>query len=409
MNLYNTIIIGGGAAGLFIAANLKGEKDLLLEGTKKIGQKILITGGGMCNITNMDTPQDFLTRFGDKSKTNFLKPALLNFSTDKTRKWLESIGLELIIREDGKVFPKSLKAGEVIDILYKKLTLNGVKVKYNSKVNRIIKTDTGFEVKTENDIFFCKNVVLTTGGKSFPETGSDGTGYILSKSLKHNIIPPTPALSGVKISNYGFKSLSGNSVKSASLDFFRETETKKYQSSQGDILFTHQGLSGPGILNNSRIMENGDLLNISLIPCNNKEEKRPQILNILNSSSKITVKKVLKELNLTTSMITLLGNILNINMDEQAKSLNKKVKNRLVNNLLNYPFKVGSIIGFNAAMVTTGGVDISEINRKTMESKLVPHLYFAGEIMDIDGDTGGYNIQAAFSTAKLVSDSINHL
>ncbi len=405
--MFNTIIIGGGAAGLFIAANLTGENNLLLEGTKKLGQKILITGGGMCNITNMDSTDDFLTRFGDKKKTNFLKPALLNLSSAKTRSWLNENELELTIRDDGKVFPKSLKAQSLIDTLFKKLTSNGVKVKYSTKVIKIVETESGFKISTKSEHFLCKNVVLTTGGKSFPETGSDGSGYSLAESLKHKIITPTPALSGIKVSNYEFKSISGNSVKSSQVDFFRNSDTKKYLTAQGDILFTHQGLSGPGILNNSRLIQVGDKINMSLIPCDNKEEKRLELLNILNSSGKTTLKKVLKELGLTASTVILLGSILKINIDEQAKALNKKVKSKLINNLLNFPIHVGSKIGFNAAMVTAGGVDISEINRKTMESKLVTGLYFAGEIIDIDGDTGGYNIQAAFSTAKLVSDRLN--
>lgn len=407
MILYKTIIIGGGAAGLFCGANLKGKNNLLLEGEKKIGQKLLITGGGMCNITNMDITEDFLTRFADKKRFNFLKAAMLNFPTDKTRNWLESIGLDIEIRDDGKVFPESRKAQSLINILQKEISNNGTLIKYNTKVISISFIENIFKVTTCSEIFECKNIILATGGKSFPETGSDGSGYKLAEIFKHKIISPTPALTGVKISNYPFKSLSGNSVKSSMVDFFRNGETKRYLTTTGDILFTHQGLSGPGILNTSRQIQNGDLLNISIIPCSNKEEKRVDIIELINSSGKKTVKKVLKELGLTSSMACLLSSYLKIDQESQVKSLHKKIKTGLINHILNFPFKISCKIGFNAAMVTAGGVDISEINRKTMESKLIPGLYFAGEIMDIDGDTGGYNIQAAFSTAKLITDTLN--
>ncbi|MGL1891118.1 MAG: NAD(P)/FAD-dependent oxidoreductase [Spirochaetaceae bacterium] len=405
--MYKTIIIGGGAAGLFTAANLTSGKNLLIEGGKRLGQKILITGGGMCNITNMDSTEDFLTRFGDKKKSNFLKAALLNFPTKANRDWLKSIGLGLEIRDDGKVFPETLKAQTVIDFLQREISKNGTLIKYNSKVLSIQKQSDCFIVNCGTDNYKAKNIVLATGGKSYPETGSDGSGYILAKSLGHKIIDPTQALVGIKVENYPFKNLSGSSVKGSNIEFFRNSETKRYLQKTGDVLFTHHGLSGPGILNNSRFIDKADLLAVSIISCNNKEEKRTEIMQILNSASKITIKKILKELGLTASMVESLCSYLDIPSTSTGKELNKKVKSKLVNHLLSFPFKVSSKLGFNASMVTAGGVDITEIDRKTMESKILPGLFLAGEIMDIDGDTGGYNIQAAFSTSKLIVDKLN--
>lgn len=405
--MYNTIIVGGGVAGLFIGTNLKSSDSLILEGSKKIGQKILITGGGMCNITNMDDNDTFLSHFGGKKQTNFLKPSIYNLSTEKTRKYLESIGLELTIRDDGKVFPKSLRAQTVIDIFQKKISKNGTRIKYNAKVKDIKLAENSFILETENETFNCKNLIITTGGKSYPETGSDGSMYKLLKKVGCKIVEATPALVGVKIRNYPFKLLSGNSIKHCNVDFFRNGESKKYLSSSGDLLFTHQGLSGPVILNNSREISAEDYIYISLIPCQNKEEKRLELLHNMNTETKITIKRFLKGLGLTTSMVDFLGTYLKLDLTIPIKSVNKKVKNSILNTLLNFKLVVSSKIGFNGAMVTAGGVDLSEINRKTMMYKNIQGLYFAGEVIDVDGDTGGYNIQAAFSTAKLIADNLN--
>lgn len=405
--MYNTIIIGGGAAGLFAAANIKTQNTLILEGSKKIGQKILISGGGMCNITNMDDKDTFLSHFGGRKQINFLKPSIYNLSTEKTRTYLESLDLELTIRDDGKVFPKSLRAQTVIDTLHREITKNGTKIKYNSKIKDIKTSDNGFTIKTDTETFDCKNLIVATGGKSYPETGSDGSMYKIIENLDFKIVPPTPALIGVKISNYPFKSISGNAVRGCNIDFFRPGESKKYLSSIGDLLFTHQGVSGPVILNNSRDINLNDKLCISLIDCQNKEEERSTILESMNNTSKITTKKFLRNLGLTISMVDFLGKYLKIQLDTPVKSQNKKVKNVILNHLLNFPLQVSSKIGFNGAMVTAGGVDISEIDRKTMMSKNIPNIYFVGEVIDIDGNTGGYNIQAAFSTAMLAACNIN--
>lgn len=407
--MYQNIIIGGGAAGLFIAANLKGDNNLLLEGTKKLGQKILITGGGMCNITNMDETQVFITKFGDKKKENFLKPALMNLSTKKTREWLQSKGLNLIVRDDGKVFPESLKAQSLIDTLQREASKNGLLFKYSSKVLEVIKLKSHFEVKTRTETYKCKNLILTTGGKSFPGTGSDGSAYSIIKKLGHRLIETTPSLTSVKILDYPFKSLSGSSIKDSYIELFRDGENKRYLNRLGDILFTHQGLSGPGVLNNSRYIKNGDTILISLINCSNKEKKREELLKQFSSSGKKSIKNLLKEIGLTSSMTLELLKFLNIDDGETAKQINKKARNRIINSILGFPFVISNKTGFGAAMATAGGVDIGEINRKTMESKLVPGLYFAGEVLDIDGDTGGYNIQAAFSMGKIVADNINRI
>ncbi len=395
--MYNTIIIGGGASGLFIGANLKTKNNLLLEGTKSLGNKILISGGGMCNLTNSDTPATFLKAFGGRDKENFLKPAILNFPPDKTKEYFNNIGLQLIIREDGKIFPETLKAMSIVDVLAKE-TQKNLKIFTLSRVKKIIKGNEEFTLFTDNNQYKCKNLVISTGGLSFPQTGSDGSGFNLAKELGHNIIPPTPALTGVIIENYPFSSISGNSVKNCQIDFFHKGDNKRYLRANGDLLFTHRGFSGPVILNNSRLIREDDILYLSLIPCENRDEKRQEIINIAKKMQNAGSVKIQRELGVPKSLASLLA----------QGELSTPSPSKIAKALLETTVTVKNKIGFNAAMATAGGVDINEVNRKNMESKLIPNLFFTGEVLDIDGNTGGYNIQAAFSTAKLVADHLNN-
>lgn len=404
--MYNTIIIGAGAAGLFIGANLEKGNNLILEGEEKPGKKILITGGGMCNITNCDDSQTFISKFGSNKKANFIKPALLNLNTQQTQNLLVSWGLPLVIRDDGKVFPESLKAQSVIDLFLKKIRKNNIKIYYNSKVKRVEKTNDGFTIKTSTNSYICKNVVIACGGKSFPDTGSDGSGYKLSDTLGHKIITPTPSLAGIKVESYSFKNFAGQSIRESNIDFFRPNEPKRYLNSAGDLLFTHQGFSGPVILNNSRQIKSGDRLEFTLVPCNNKEELRSRLTSLFNKQRNFQLKKALREIGVSKSISDFLIKFNNIE-NVKISDLNKKQIKKIINSIISFNAIVKSKGGFNSAMATAGGVDINQINRKNMESKLLKGLFFAGEVIDIDGDTGGYNIQAALSTGKLVSDYLN--
>jgi len=407
--MYDLIIIGGGAAGLFLAANIKNRKVLLLEKMKVPGKKILLSGGGMCNLTNCDSNENFLNSFGDKKKANFLKPSLMNFSSEETRSWFENRGLPLVIRDDGKVFPASLKAQSVVDCLKREALRNDVEIKTDQFVSSVTKKGNLFTVSAGGGVFTTTNIVITTGGKSFESTGSDGSGYVLAKSLGHKIIDPTQALVAVNIENYLFSALAGNSIRQSTADFFREGDLKRYLSAQGDLLFTHKGISGPVILNNSRNIRKNDLIKVSLLPVENKESLRPELHNSFTGDPKKQIRSVLKALGLFSALADALMTAAELNKDEKCGNLNKKSRNRLISLLLDFPFKVSRKGYFSSAMVTAGGVDLNEVNRKSMESKLTKGLYFAGEILDIDGNTGGYNIQAAFSMSFLISASINRI
>lgn len=406
--MYDVIIIGAGAAGLFLAANIPTKSVLLLEGSQRMGKKILITGGGMCNLTNNQETSSFLTHFGNKEQTNFLKPALLNLPTYKTRLWFENHGLPLTEREDGKVFPSCMNAKAVVDLLEGEASRNGVESRVNAKVLALHKDEqsNAYTVHTEHEQFLAKAVVLTTGGMSYPTTGSDGSGYALAKMMGHSIVSPSPALVAVTVNDYPFTSLAGNSIRNSQVEFFHAGETKRYKQSTGDMLFTHDGLSGPVILNNSRDIRKGERIKASLLPCSNKEEVKKVLSERFSSNPKKQLYTILKGEGFIAHLAEQLLSSLFLTKEDTCANLSKDKRNTLIDLLTAYPFTITGKKGFNSAMVTSGGVALAEVDRKTMGSRHRRGLYFCGEILDIDGDTGGYNLQAAFSTAKLAADTI---
>lgn len=406
--MYDVLIIGSGAAGLFLAANIVEKKVLLLESSPRVGKKILITGGGMCNLTNTQDTSSFLKHFGSTAQANFLKPSLSNFTTTDTRHWFESHGLPLTIRDDGKVFPSCMRATSVVDLLEDRAVQNGVASRVNEKVITLEREEQSdsFLVGTESGHYQGRSVVLTTGGMSYPTTGSDGSGFSLAKMMGHSIVSPSPALVAISVADYPYTALSGNSIRNSLVEFFHKGETKRYNQTTGDLLFTHDGLSGPVILNSSREIRKGDQLQASLLPCTNKEEQRKDLMELLSANPKKQLYTLLKGEAIIAHLAEQLLTSLSLTTQTTCANLTKDKKKDLVELLVAHPFTVSSKKGFNAAMVTAGGVALEEVDRKTMESKLYPELYFCGEVLDFDGDTGGYNLQAAFSTAKLACDAI---
>lgn len=362
----------------------------------------------MCNLTNNKETSSFLKHFGNSGQANFLKPSLLNLPTHKTRLWFENHGLPLVERDDGKVFPSSLQAKAVVDLLEHVATNNRVVARTNAKVVALQKNtgDNIFQVETEHESFQTKTVVLTTGGMSYPTTGSDGSGYALAKMMGHSIVSPSPALVAVSVADYPFSSIAGNSIRNSLVEFFHKGETKRYNQTNADMLFTHDGLSGPIILNNSREMRKGDLLKTSLLPCTNREELRKHLISLFSNNPKKQLYTLLKGEGIIAHLAEQLLHSLALTTQDTGANLAKDKRKDLIELLLAYPFVLSGKKGFNAAMVTAGGVALEEVDRKTMESKLHKGLYFCGEVLDVDGDTGGYNLQAAFSTAKLAADAI---
>ena len=401
--LYDVVIIGGGAAGLFLAANLPTSKALLLEHKEAAGKKILITGGGMCNLTNTQEKADFLQHYGSRAQRNFLLPSFQTFPPSSLMEWFESKGVSLVVREDGKVFPASLDAHEIRDIL---VSGSKARVLYNYKISSLSKDGEHFHVQTDKGSFFCSNLVLATGGMSYPITGSDGSGYSLAKTLGHSIVPPKPALAAIMVDAYQWTHLAGNAIRSAYAEFHHPGEQKRFLKATGDILFTHDGLSGPLVLTASRELKAGDSITFSLLPMENKREVQEDLLALLSSQPKKQVSTILKEAGLVTSLAQQVVRELALDPTSTAAHLNKAQKHNLIKMVTERRFFIKGIKGFNAAMVTCGGVNLKEVDRNNMQSKVVEHLYFCGEILDVDGQSGGYNLQAAFSTAYCVAKHI---
>lgn len=403
--IYDVLIIGAGPAGLFSALSLNEKKVLLLEKNKNPGKKLLISGAGQCNYTNNINIGDFLKKYGTKGR--FLKTALYSFTNKDAIDFFKNRGLESLIREDNKVFPGTLNASDILSVLINCCKENNVQINYDDAAERVQIDENNkiFLVKTNKSSYAAKNLIITTGGKSYPNTGSTGDGYKLAEDLGHTIVSPSESLTPVFPENYAFKDLSGISFQNIRISLWRNN--KKINEFAGDFLFTHTSISGPVILNNSRCFEKGDILKINFTNHDNSEEFKKYFDELILSSGKSNVKTVLKEFDLPKRFIEKIMIMADVKEDTACNQLEKSKRKLLLELLSNHPFKVDRLGGFHIAMVTKGGVATEEINPKTMESKKQPNLYFAGEVIDYDGDTGGFNIQAAFSTGKLAALSIN--
>ncbi|MEI6060544.1 MAG: NAD(P)/FAD-dependent oxidoreductase [Bacteroidota bacterium] len=400
----DVIIIGAGPAGLFAAINCNGQKVIVLEKNAMPGKKLLISGTGRCNITHDCKLSDFFGHYGENQR--FLKTALHEFTNTELIHFLNGHGLETVVDKNGKVFPASQKSQDVLNVLTDACFRNKVDISCNQNVTEIVRTEDGFGIRTGSGTFHSKFLVITTGGMSYPATGSSGDGYHFAKQLGHSIVPPKPSLSPVFIRDYTMASISGVSVQNKAVYIYRGG--KKINEHRGDIGFTHKGLSGPGILDFSRHILSGDILKVNLIDLR-PDDFRNELIRASENSGKTAIKTYLKKFDIPHSLVLLVLQSAVIEPESRLAELVKLKRNRLVEAFCEYPFVVEKVGGFNMAMVTAGGVDLEEVNPKTMESKIVPGLYFAGEVLDIDGDTGGFNLQAAFSTAWLVGRWVSKL
>jgi len=397
------IIIGGGPAGLFTGIHCKSNKVILLEKNAAPGRKLLISGTGRCNITHDCKLSDFFDHYGQNHR--FLKTALHSFTNNDLIQFFNTHGLETVVDKNGKVFPASQKAEDVLKALMKAVASNYTEVVCNQLITSIIKTETGFEIISNSGVFSSRFLVITTGGMSYPATGSTGDGYHFAKQLGHSIVPPKPSLSPVFIREYAMASISGVSVQNKLVYLYRGD--KKISEHRGDIGFTHKGLSGPGILDFSRHIVSGDILKVNLIDMRT-DDFRNELIDSSVTKGKTAIQTYLKQFDLPRSLVLLILESIKLDSETKLAEITKAQRNQLVASFCEFPFTVEKVGGFNMAMVTSGGVSLEEVNQKTMESKLVPGLYFAGEVLDIDGDTGGYNLQAAFSTGYLVAKELGN-
>ncbi|MCK4717294.1 MAG: NAD(P)/FAD-dependent oxidoreductase [Thermoplasmata archaeon] len=443
---YDVAVIGGGPAGMMAAGRAAqcGARTILVEKNRSLGKKLLITGNGRCNITNAEPDiQKFLRAFGRRGR--FLFPALKTFNTVDTVDFFNRRGLENKIEEGGRVFPRMDNSRDVLDVMTDFLKEQGVAISCGTKINGLVQTNSMLHMEIEasdmleetkfpltlgerqsppaddaGNLWFpeqwaesysanitADRYILCTGGSSYPGTGSTGEGMSWAKNVGHNMIRPRQALVPLCASDNWIRELKGLSLQGVDISAFQNG--KKKQGTRGDMLFTDNGVTGPAILDMSksigeRLGEGAVELRIDLRP----ELDHPQLDALLQEELRLHSKKDVRNVlagiipaRLTAAILTITG----IDTSKNAGNVSKEERKMIVHTMKQLALHINSLGGFEKAMVTAGGVDLKEIFPDTLQSRIVENLHFAGEILDIDGPTGGYNLQAAWSTGYLAGES----
>lgn len=403
------VVIGAGAAGLFAAgrAASKGYEVVLLEKNNRIGKKILISGKGRCNITNNTDIEGLIAN--TPGNGNFLYSSFYTFSNMDIIQFFHENGLQTKVERGERVFPVSDDAEDVVKVLYSYLQRNKVDLRLNSPVKEIkVVAEKVQGVKLQDGTFIpCDGVILTTGGASYPGTGSTGDGYAMAKSLGHTVTPLKPSLIPLIIEEAWVKELQGLSLKNIAITLLNSKGKKVYQDF-GEMLFTHFGVSGPVILSSSRHILQYDYKNIKLLidlkPALPIEKLDERIQRDFEKFSRKQFKNALDEL-LPQKMIPVMVMRSGIDPEKFVNQITKEERKNLVLLFKNFDMTITGARSLNEAIVTAGGILTTEINPSTMESKKIKGLYFAGEIIDVDAYTGGFNLTIAFSTGFLAGDS----
>lgn len=401
-----TIVVGGGAAGLISAyfSAKNGDKVVLIEKNEKLGKKLYITGKGRCNVTNDCDEREFLENVVTNPK--FLTSAVYKFPPSEFYKFLNE-KVPLKIERGNRVFPLSDKASDITACLEKYCKQAGVEIKLNEKVLKITAANgkiTG--VTTDKSEYKANRVIVCTGGLSYPSTGSTGDGYKFAADLGIAVVPPVAALCGFNLKGDDFKPLQGISLKNVS--FTAEFNGKVVYTAFGEALFTHFGISGPIVISASSYLNRKDLKSVvftfDLKPALTEEQLDARILRDFEKFKGRAVKNSLDDL-LLKAFIPLALKSAGISGEIKNSTLSREDRKKLVHAIKNFKFYPASLRGVSEAIVTSGGVSVKEINPSTMESKKIKGLYFAGEVLDIDALTGGFNITAAACTAFVAGSS----
>ena len=394
------LVIGGGAAGMLAAygAAIIGKEVILLEKNEKLGKKIYITGKGRCNVTaNVHTDEFFLQVV---SNPKFTFSSINNFTPQNTIELLEKHGLKLKTERGDRVFPLSDKASDVTKTLEKILISLDVDIRLNTTVNEILYKDNQVcAVKTDLGVINCDCVIVCTGGCSYTSTGSTGDGYEFAKAAGHSIIELKPSLVGIELKGSDFLEMQGLSLKNVSV--LAKCAEKTIHKEFGEMLFTHFGVSGPIILSCSSKINRLDfskiILSIDLKPALDYNTLDKRLIREFKENNVKAVSSVMRSL-LPKVLIDCVLRRARVNPNKNCSEISVEERSNIIKTLKNLEFNVKGLRPLNEAIVTAGGVNVKEINPKTMESKLVKGLFFAGEVLDIDAFTGGYNLQLAFAT-----------
>ena len=400
------IVIGAGPAGIMAAIHASKKHNVtILDGNDRIGKKLFITGKGRCNVTNSKDISEFFDYI--PGNPHFLYSALYSYTNEDTMNFFENVGIKLKVERGGRIFPMSDKSSDIIKGLSIGLKESNVQVKLNSKVtniiydaNKIVGVEINNSTKLYGDYF-----IIATGGASYPLTGSRGEGQKFAKKLGHTIIELKPSLVPIELNESWLKDLMGLSLKNISLSILKNN--KVLYKNQGEMLFTNYGISGPLVLSGSRYVKNEGSYeaSIDLKPALNESELDKRIQKDFLKYQNKEFKNALDDL-LPKKLIPLIINLSNIPLDKKVNVITKEERKKLLHILKDLRVKIKGLRPIEEAIVTAGGVNTLEIDPSTMKSKIISNLSFAGEVIDVDAFTGGYNVQIALSTGYIAGNSI---
>jgi predicted Rossmann fold flavoprotein len=421
MTRHRLIVVGGGPAGLMAAgqASSQGASTLLLERMDRPGRKLRITGKGRCNLTNQAPLHEFMAHFGPNGR--FLRQAFTRFFTPDLLAFVEELGVHTVVERGGRVFPASGEATDVVDGLVRWAGEQGVTLRRRSQVERLIveggrvigvevsrtsgrRRTSSVEHPSATQAYHADSVIVATGGASYPATGSTGDGYRLARSVGHTIVPIRPALVPLETAGDLAPRLQGLSLRHVTVRMYANGQQRAERF--GEMLFTHFGVSGPIILSLSKQavdalrLQEGVSLSIDLKPALDEQKLDARLLRDLDENGKQQYDTLLKGL-LPRKLIPICIELTGIASTKRGHQITAQERERLRRWLKDFRLEVVGYRPFSEAIITAGGVDTREVAPRTMASRLVEGLYFAGEVLDIDADTGGYNLQAAFSTGWL--------
>ncbi len=401
-----TIVIGAGPAGLMAACRAINSNNqvIIIEHNEKAGKKLFITGKGRCNLTNSCNEREYISNVVSNPK--FMFSAINHWNSKDTMDFFEARGCPLVVERGNRVFPESYKAYDITDTLVSECKLKGVSFRFNEDVKRIEKEGDKFKIETSKGHYMADYLIIATGGKSYPLTGSTGDGYRFAESLSHTIVEPVPALTGIKIEEEIPSRMVGFTLKCVSLNV---KDGKWKHSEFGEMTFYSGYIDGPIVISTSSLINRRAVedveLEIDLKPALNEETLLNRINRDIENKPKDFVGDLLEGLMPKSFMQFFLENTF-FDVDERCNDFSRNKRLELVHALKHFKLTYLGLNGFERAVVTSGGVSTKEINSSTMESKLVPNLYFAGEVIDVDCYTGGFNIQTALSTGALAGDKI---